>query len=95
MSQNMECVKSLIGFRRIHSNKSFEQGICSFAEIVVRPQKYLYWLNQRPDLGLEQKQLNLNTSSKMHCRAMLRQHYLVTWPLTGKYNHQRSLIGRT
>ena len=94
MSQNIECVKSLIGFRRIHSNKSFEQGICSFAEIVVRPQKYLYWLDQRPDLGLEQK-LNLNTSSKMHCRAMLRQHYLVTRPLIGKYNHQRPLIGRT
>lgn len=94
MSQNIECVKSLIGFRRIHSNKSIEQGIGSFVEIVVRPKKYFYWLDQRPDLGLEQK-LNLNTSSKMHCRAMLRQHYLVTRSLIGKYNHQRPLIGRT
>lgn len=82
MIQNMECVKSLIGFRRFHSNKSFEQGIYSFAEIIVRPQKQFYWLDQRPDLGLEQK-LNLNISSKMHCRAMLRQHHPVTWLLIG------------
>ena len=88
MGQNKECVKSLIGFRRFHSNKSFQQSH-SFPQTVVRPQEPFIGLTW-PDLGTGTEIWNLNTSSKMHCRAMLRHNQLVTWPLIGQYPSSES-----